>query len=432
MPSALRALRCCALLIRMQWLRFLRDRGALALTFVVPPLVFLVFAAVFPSGREPQAEWRVALFDGARSANSMRFVAALDAERGVRRIDPDGVIATSRGPDRVRLAVETGVADVGLIISPEAGDFTELFFGRVRGVEAPLTIVTGPARSGLRAPFEGLLQRVFFSALQDVALRNGVANFERHVAALTPAQRQRFEATVSALGHSSAGDRPGLGFDLSGSIAVEERSGQQRGADLPSYFTASVIALFLMFRLLQSGAQIHDARDEQMLLRLQAMAVPAVAIVVAHIAWFMFQGTLQAVTVLLVARLAHAVPAFGAADRMLALVVLSAAMCAALGLALATTCRTRAQAELSALLCALIMSAIGGSMVPRVFMPSWLLSLGWVTPNTWVIDGVTKLLWYDVGWSSLLPNGLLLGLVTLITTIWSTQRVERWIVDPVS
>lgn len=34
----------------------------------------------------------------------------------------------------------------------------------------------------------------------------------------------------------------------------------------------------------------------------------------------------------------------------------------------------------------LVMSAVGGSMVPRFFMPGWLQTLGWLTPNTWVLE----------------------------------------------
>jgi ABC-2 type transport system permease protein len=400
------------------------------LTFIVPPAVFLVSAAVFPTGREPLTEWQVAVYDGARSTSSTRFIAALSAERGVSFVDLDKSDSKMSGADAVRVVVDAGAADIGLIISPEAQDFSGLFFGRVPGVEAPLTIVTGPARGALRAPFEGLLQRVFFSALQDVALRNAIANFELHVATLTPEQRERFDLVVSSLATSIGVERPGLGFDLRGSIDVEERTGQQHDADLPSYFTASVIALFLMFRLLQSGAQIHAARDENLLLRLLAMGVPSGAVVVAHILWFTLQGTLQAGTVLLAARAVHDVPAFRGLDRMIPIVLLSSAACAAFGLAVAATCRTRAQAELSTLLCALAMSAVGGSMVPRLFMPGWLLQLGWLTPNTWIIDGVTKILWHDAGWGALLTDFLPLVLVTTAGTVWSVRCLQGWGADP--
>ncbi|MEZ5566348.1 MAG: ABC transporter permease [Gammaproteobacteria bacterium] len=61
----------------------------------------------------------------------------------------------------------------------------------------------------------------------------------------------------------------------------------------------------------------------------------------------------------------------------------SALLAAGIGMLLVIGCGTRAQAEVLPTVVILIMSAIGGSMVPRFFMPEWLQKIGWLTPNTW-------------------------------------------------
>ena len=41
----------------------------------------------------------------------------------------------------------------------------------------------------------------------------------------------------------------------------------------------------------------------------------------------------------------------------------------------------------------LVLSAIGGSMVPRFMMPEVVSNIGWMTPNTWVLESYAAVLW---------------------------------------
>jgi ABC-2 type transport system permease protein len=76
---------------------------------------------------------------------------------------------------------------------------------------------------------------------------------------------------------------------------------------------------------------------------------------------------------------------------------------AGLGLLLVTGCKTRAQAQVLPTVVILIMSAIGGSMVPRFFMPQWLQQLGWLTPNTWALEAYSGVFWRSESALQLLP-----------------------------
>ena len=55
--------------------------------------------------------------------------------------------------------------------------------------------------------------------------------------------------------------------------------------------------------------------------------------------------------------------------------------------------QTRRQAQTVANTVILVLSALGGSMVPRFLMPAVLKDLGWLTPNTWALEAYSGVFW---------------------------------------
>ena len=112
-------------------------------------------------------------------------------------------------------------------------------------------------------------------------------------------------------------------------------------------------------------------------------------------------------------------------------------LAAGLGLLLVTGCRTRAQAQVLPTVVILIMSAIGGSMVPRFFMPQWLQQLGWRHANTWALEAYSGVFWRSEPALQLVPicfslfgiGIAALGLVTGSDGGWWPQRLGA--ADPV-
>jgi len=88
----------------------------------------------------------------------------------------------------------------------------------------------------------------------------------------------------------------------------------------------------------------------------------------------------------------------------------------AVGLAmlLATACTTRRQAQTIANTAILVVSAVGGSMVPRIFMPEMMQRVGWLTPNTWALEAYSGIFWRQESLLEILaPLGALFGTALL-------------------
>ena len=62
---------------RVMLLGLLRDRGALVMAFVLPPLIYMIFASIFAGTSGDQLRLRVALLDQVNSPVTQRLATAI-------------------------------------------------------------------------------------------------------------------------------------------------------------------------------------------------------------------------------------------------------------------------------------------------------------------------------------------------------------------
>jgi ABC-2 type transport system permease protein len=97
----------------------------------------------------------------------------------------------------------------------------------------------------------------------------------------------------------------------------------------------------------------------------------------------------------------------------LAVALAAAAASSGLALFILSLCLTVQQANNFSSFFVLIVSAVGGSMVPRFMMPEWLQAVSLFTPNAWAIEGFYSALVRDGSWSQVLMPCALLGALGL-------------------
>jgi len=359
----------------------LRDRGALVMAFVLPAVIFMIFAAVFSGTQGDGFDIKVAYSDQTLSGQAARIADALiaDGELGfVSGGAPEDLIAE----DAARAAVTSGRADAAILIL------------------SPITAAGGPAPASM--PSETTPVVIVSDPAKPLA------------GALAAASVQR--ALVQAVPGAVA---PPL-------VSIEAIDAEEQDPAV-AYYAGAIAIMFLFFAALQGAVGLIEDRDSGIIDRLMLTRGGAGALVAGKYLFLTAQGIVQALIVFVVAWAGYAVVFFEALPAFALTTLLAATTAAGLAMAVVSVATSRAQALAVGNAIVLIMSAVGGSMVPRYMMPEWIQSLGALTPSGWVINAYQAVLFRDVAAADLGQTWLLLAAFSFAAFIfaWMTTRMKE-------
>lgn len=396
-----------------------RDRGALVMSFVLPVIVFLVFAAILSGATGDELRLRVAVANENDDPLSARLVAALAGDRSLRLVAP--VMPSAAQADA---AVAAGTADAAIVVRRGGRRLDDLIGEGL----APVVVLTHPARAVAGSIVDGAVQRAYFAALPDAALRGVVSLVDSAIVQLTDAQRSEAGAALDEmaanLGKGGADEDRAAPF---AGLVETQPSAQSRGVlDQVTYYAAAVAALFVLLSAVHVASSIHDDRAAGIVDRVLAGPSGTAALIDGRALFLIAQGMAQTLVVFAVAWATYARQWPGALWAWGAMTVALAAASAGLTLLVACSCRSARQAQTAANALILVAAAVGGSMVPRYLMPPWLQAVGWASPNAWVIEGYSRALGPDPQrLFSVLPAIVLLG-VGAAGWVVARRRAAGW------
>jgi ABC-2 type transport system permease protein len=425
-------------LVSADWRLLVRDRAALFLTFVLPLVFFTIFAFIFGgmggSGGGDLKPLRVIAIDEDHSELSAQLLDALFEAKALIRLDaPDSV-------DAAVAIVREGDADAALVVG--AG-FAERF-GAFGSKPPVVRLVFDAANPMARFTIEGLVQAASFQAAPLVLMESGFGALEQFGGGATPAQRIALDALGALLeGDGSAGsdEADGEGDASAGfgalvavqATAATERDDGVAGPSMVDYYAAAIGVMFLLFSMTGAAGALLEEEERGTLERLLMSGVGIGPVLLGHWLFFALLGAAQLALMFVFAWLVFGLDLLNVQVLVGVSIVglVTATAASAFALFLAAACRTRAQLSGLSTVVILIMSAVGGSMVPRFVMPAIMDTLSRFTFNGWALDGFLAVLWQrdpsgslgDVLVSIALPVGVLLAATAGL--LYGARRLAR-------
>ncbi|MDY8136026.1 ABC transporter permease [Aquimarina sp. 2201CG5-10] len=185
--------------------------------------------------------------------------------------------------------------------------------------------------------------------------------------------------------------------------------------------------MMLLFSIAAIGGGLLDEKEAGTLKRLLIAPVKPLDILLAKMGTAMVVSILQLTTMFVFAWLAFGLPIFMDIFSLILLIVCISFAVSSFGVLLVSTVKTRQQLQGMSTIIIILMSGIGGSMIPISMMPAFMQNLAVVSVNYWGIEGFFDIFWRQLPLLTILPKmGILLAIglgMTLVSTILFKRNI---------
>ncbi len=423
-------------IVRTALIALRRDRGALALSFILPIGFFSIFAVIFGGQHDTTPKVSVLVVDEDHSAASQRLIQGLEREgslsvkkrpaskRGAEQ--PDYTAATAEA------AVKTGTAPVALVIPPGFGK-NPISFGAPNPNQPTIQLLKDSSDMVAPQVIAGLLQKVAMTSMPDIMAEQGSKYMDKYAGGFTPEQKKRIDSGLEELrkrmsaesdGQEAAPADSNRGMPIP--VTTRDVVGENKNNKMVSFYAAAVGVMFLLFTASGAGGSLLDEAESGTLDRVLSSRVTMGTLLAGKLCFCVLLAFSQLVLMFTWAWLVFKVDFMSHIPGFVVMGLSTAFAVGAFGMVQASICRTRAQLGPLSTLVILLMSSIGGSMFPRYFMSEAMQKAGLLTINAWAIDGFTKVFWRDEPVSHLWPQVLVLLGVGVVLCAIARRLARRW------
>jgi ABC-2 type transport system permease protein len=391
-------------LFKKDFLLFFHDQRSVIITFLLPVILITLFAFAYGSigsidGRSEPVKLLVSDLD--QTISSKEIIHKIDSLEDIHVIASDSTKSRElviKGKYAGALIIYKGFQDS---LSNGKSTPVELIYDRSREMEI------------------GILQQNLISTLMSSA---GVIIVKKSIERYLQEQVPEIDKNTSDNILRTAINDDKNTIAVKWTSIVGERNDTRLGL---IQAVAGTAIMMLLFSVAGIGTSILEEKENGTIHRLLYSPLKASAILYGKMLFALFISILQLSTMFLFARIIFNLDLGINIPALILMILATAFAVSGLGIFLAAIARTRQQAQNLSTIIILVMSALGGSMIPLFIMPALLQKIALLSVNYWAIQGFYDIFWRNLPLQSILPKIFVLvsmGIAMTVSSIWLFKK----------
>ena len=391
-------------LFKKDLMLFFHDQRTVILTFLLPLILISLFAFAYGGigefdGRSEPVRLLIADLD--KTVSSQEIISSIDSLKDIRLVISDSVKAEElviKGNYACALIIYKGFQD-----------------SLVAGNTSPVEIVYDRSREMEIAVLQENLISTLMASTGKIVVKNRIENYLK-------GQFPYIDKNITDNIARNATDNNDNMPVIKWTSVVGEKNDTKLGL---IQAVAGTAILMLLFSVSGVGTSILEEKENGTINRLLYSPLKGSTILYSKMLFAFFISILQLTTMFIFAWLVFNMDLSVNIPGLILMITATSFAVSSLGIFLAAVAKTRQQAQNLSTIIILVMSAIGGSMIPLFIMPAVLQKIALLSVNYWGIQGFYDLFWRVLPLKEILPKILILMGIGLIMTLASIQLFKR-------
>lgn len=391
---------------------FFSDKKAVLLTFLMPIMLISLFAFAFGGIGENKATSKpikLLVADVDNSEDSQSVISNLDSLKGVIVIKKEKEEATNL----VRKGKYVGV----LIFEKGFQDSINT------GKELPMELKYDAAREIEMGMLQGVLMQSLMSSVGKKSVKAKINKyFDVNFPNIPIETRTKIFDDMDS-DKSSESSIVSSKSTLKMTSVIKETSKKANLGLIQA--VAGTAIMMLLFSIAGIGGGLLDEKDAGTLKRLLYSPLKPTDILFGKMGASLIIAILQLVVMFVFSWIAFGLPIFKDIPSLILMILTTAFAVSSFGIFLVSIAKSRQQLQGYSTIIIMLMSAIGGSMIPLFVMPSIMQKIAVVSVNYWGIQGFYDIFWRSLPLSEILPRMGVLVAIGLLMTLISVRLFKK-------